>query len=103
MEKVKQKSDRNQSTKVSDTWGRQVHSQQGVQGTPTQKAVQESWETRVYNKPMVPQAESDRGRLSSRASGKPQRGNCEDKLASECWDKGHDQKQRREERVYFIL
>lgn len=47
--------------------------------------------------------QSDQGRPRSRAGGKPQRSNCEDKLASYCWDKGHDQEQLREERVYFIL
>lgn len=33
---------RNHRRKVSDVWGGQVHSQKGVPGTPTKKAVEES-------------------------------------------------------------
>lgn len=33
---------RNRSRKVSDVWGGRVHSQKGVRGTPSQKAVEES-------------------------------------------------------------
>lgn len=57
MEKVKQESCGRRSRKVSDVWSGQVHSEKGVQGNTAQKEVEESWETKAYNKPRAPRAE----------------------------------------------